>query len=442
MKINKLHLHNFKKFSDFTFQFHPQFTVLIGDNATGKTSILDALSIMLSTYVLRFDAESGRSGMKKEEVRTIIFNKEGVPTLEQQKEAYISAEGMLHGEFVQWKRKPNDRTGEAKSITERAEQDDRARSNGEDINLPVLLYYGTGRLWDAHRKVSVGKPDSRIVGYRNCLDPRSDQQLFEEWFKKLELMALQEGKKFGVQESVRDVVRQCIPGAVNFFYSVAYDALMVEFQDEEYRLFNTMSDGFRNMVAMVADIAHRAARLNPHLGVDAAANTTGVVLIDEIDLHLHPKWQRNVVEDLKSAFPNIQFIATSHSPFIIQSLKPGELLDLEVITSEEIAPEEYLEGAWPGPDNEYSSRSTEDILEDIMGVRIPQRSERYQEMYDTAKQYYMLLQQVPKDNKAEMASLKIKLDKLMAPFSENVAYHAYLEMKRIAAGVDGSKEDV
>jgi len=223
MKIKKLQLHNFKKFSDFTFQFHPEFTVLIGDNATGKTSILDALSIMLSTYVLRFDAFSGRSGMKKEEARTIIFKKDGVPTPEKQKEAYIAAEGLLHGESVAWKRKPNDRTGDAKSITERAEKDDQARSNGEDINLPVLLYYGTGRLWDAHRKVSVGKAASRIVGYRNCLDPRSDQQLFEKWFKKLELMALQEGKEFGVQESVRDVVVKCIPGAVNFFYSVAYD---------------------------------------------------------------------------------------------------------------------------------------------------------------------------------------------------------------------------
>jgi len=70
------------------------------------------------------------------------------------------------------------------------------------------------------------------------------------------------------------------------------------------------------MLGMVADIAYRSAVLNPQLGSEAAQKTPGIVLIDEIDLHLHPKWQRRVVEDLRATFPALQFVATTHSPFI------------------------------------------------------------------------------------------------------------------------------
>ena len=440
MKIQTLRLRKFKKFERISFQFHPQFTVLIGDNATGKTSILDALSIMLSTYVLRFDVGSGRPGFKTDEIQLKIFERDDVVNVERQKGAHIVAEGILDGKPVIWSRKPKDRTGSAKAVTEVAEFHSLAVSKGEDIDLPVLLYYGTGRLWDTHRKVPVDKTGSRVVGYKNCLDPRSDQYLFEKWFKKLELSALQKKKIIGVLESVRKVVRQCIPGATNFYFDVANDALMVEFNHAEYRLFNTMSDGFRNMVAMVADIAHRAARLNPHLGADAASKATGVVLIDEIDLHLHPKWQRRVVDDLKTAFPNIQFIVTTHSPFIIQSLDSGELLDLSNIDPGIQESNEYSGIAWPGSGNEYSHRSTEDILEDIMDVALPQRSERHKAMFEAAKKYYAILQEGAKADEAEKEKIKLKLDELSAPYSDNIAYHAFLEMKRLAAGLGKSRE--
>ncbi len=440
MKINKLHLHNFKKFSDFTFQFHPQFTVLIGDNATGKTSILDALSIMLSTYVLRFEVESGRPGFKTDEIHVKIFERDDVINIERQKKAHIDAEGKLEGSSVNWTRRPNDKTGSAKIITEIAESHALAVSEGADIDLPVLLYYGTSRLWDAHRKIIAGKPDSRIVGYKNCLNPGSDQQLFEKWFKHLEMTSLQKKKEIGVLESVREVVRKCIPGATNFYFDMANDALMVEFNHDEYRLFYTMSDGFRNMVAMVADIAHRAARLNPHLGAEAAVRSTGVVLIDEIDLHLHPKWQRRVVDDLKKAFPNLQFIVTTHSPFIVQSLDSGELIDLSTLDSQRLESIEYEGVAWPGPGKDYSQRSPEDILEEIMGITIPQRGERRQEMFNAAKKYYELLQKGVEADEPEKEKLKQELDRLSAPFSDNIAYHAFLEMKRIAAGLHDNED--
>jgi len=189
---------------------------------------------------------------------------------------------------------------------------------------------------------------------------------------------------------------------------------------------------------MVADIAHRASRLNPHFANDAANKTNGVVLIDEIDLHLHPKWQRRVVSDLQNAFPNLQFIATTHSPFILQSLEPGEVIDLDQkVTVEQIeaAPPGI---AAPGPANEFSNRAIEDIVEGIMGVAVPQRSRRYQEMYAAAKDYYSVLQEAKQADEPKKQALKTELDRLSAPFSDNVAYHAFLEMERLAAGLGKS----
>lgn len=130
-------------------------------------------------------------------------------------------------------------------------------------------------------------------------------------------------------ESVRNAVKTCISGAEHFYFDIANDTFMIDLGNNELCLFNNLSDGYRNMAAMAADIAHRAAGLNPHLGEKAATESSGVVLIDEIDLHLHPHWQRRVVSDLQRAFPRIQFIATTHSPFIIQSLSPGQVIDLE-----------------------------------------------------------------------------------------------------------------
>ncbi len=172
------------------------------------------------------------------------------------------------------------------------------------------------------------------------------------------------------------------------------------------------------MLAMVADIARRAAILNPHLEERALAETPGIVLIDELDLHLHPRWQRRVVDNLRETFPNLQFIVTTHSPFIIQALRPGELIDLN-----EREPAEY------------ENQPIEDITEFVMGVEVPQRSKRYQEMMDVAQAYYRVLQQAKSASPEEVERLKRRLDELSAPFSYNVAYHAFLEMEREAAGL-------
>ncbi len=97
---------------------------------------------------------------------------------------------------------------------------------------------------------------------------------------------------------------------------------MLQHPDVGEMIADDLSDGFRSILSMVADLAYRMVRLNPQLGEKAITNTPGVVLIDEIDMHLHPLWQQTVLLDMQRAFPQIQFIVTTHSPQVISSVPP------------------------------------------------------------------------------------------------------------------------
>jgi predicted ATP-binding protein involved in virulence len=130
-----------------------------------------------------------------------------------------------------------------------------------------------------------------------------------------------------------------------------------------------------------------------------------------------------VVDDLKRAFPKVQFIVTTHSPFIIQSAKPGELIQLDAAPGgEHVDAEEYVE------------RSIEEVADLVQGVDGRMSRER-EEMFRVAEEYYKALQEGKQANPERQRQLKQQLDELEAPYMGNVAYHAFLRMERIAAGL-------
>ena len=171
------------------------------------------------------------------------------------------------------------------------------------------------------------------------------------------------------------------------------------------------------MAALAADIAMRCSQLNPHLNERASVETPGVVLIDELDLHLHPRWQRGVVEDLIETFPRLQFIATSHSPFIIQSVSEGGVINLDQGDDVPETPE---------------IQSIEDVAENIMGVDLPQQSQRFQKMVAAAEEYYRLIESGSTEDDLEVKALREQLDELEEPFADNPAYIAFLRLQRTA----------
>lgn len=189
--------------------------------------------------------------------------------------------------------------------------------------------------------------------------------------------------------------------------------LVIFFLDGRRLPFNHLSDGQRTLFAMIGDLVRRAVLLNPHLGDKVLEETPGIVLIDELDLHLHPKWQRRIIEDLRRTFPKIQFIATTHSPFLIQSLRDGGLIQLDGETGEE-----------------YSDASIEDIAENIQGVEMPQKSLRFTQMMEAAEAYYKRLHECADATDPQTQSLKQRLDELSIPFSDDPAFAAFLKFER------------
>lgn len=423
MKVKKLILKNFRGFEDQSFEFSNQFSVIIGDNGTGKSAILDALAIGVGSFFLGIDGVSNRH-IHADEVHVIKYQQVDSTTLEPQFPVVVSCEGEVNGEAICWERSIRGKNGrttwkDAASISSIAQALQKNVQKGQDVLLPLVAYYSTGRLWlqKKEKPIKPAKPGSRMRGYADCLDPESNVKMLVRWFKTMTFASLQKRKTLAGLEAVKSAVANCMENWDDIHYDVLEDELLVTFQDGRVLPFRMLSDGIRNMVAMVQDMAYRGVLLNPHLGEQAAKETPGVVLIDEIDLHLHPKWQRHIVGDLRKAFPNIQFIATTHSPFIIQSMLPGEVIDLNE------------------NEGQYYGKSIEDITETVQGVDNVQRSERFVKMMEAAKAYYGVLQQAKAADSEEVVALKRKLDELIAPFSDDVAYYAFLEMERMAAGL-------
>ena len=437
MKIRQLELKNFRCFDQKTFEFSDQFNVLIGDNGTGKSAILDALAIGVGSFLLGINSINSRD-ISDDDIRRIIRLDTIPPTSEKILPVVVSCEGCFEDiAKMSWARElrvvdgRTTRTGAKEIISYAKQLQDKVRIQKQDrdkIILPVISYYGTNRLWTAKKDDKPRLPSSQLEGYKNWL-AGSNINILTRWFRTLEWAIIQyerdtEPNSISLVSSVRltmstvkEAVMSCIEDWQDVKYDVLLDELIATSKDGRTLPFRMLSDGVRNMIGMVADIAYRCITLNPLLSVEAARLTPGIVLIDEIDLHLHPNWQRRVVDDLKRTFPKIQFFATTHSPFIIQSLHPNELIDLD------------------NRDGEYYNKSIEDIAEDVMGVDLPQQSERWKSMMQAAEEYYRVLEQADNASEEEVARLKCRLDELSMPYSDDPAYHAFLKMERIARGL-------
>jgi predicted ATP-binding protein involved in virulence len=429
--IDSIHVKNYKKFDDLPLEFRNQFTLIIGENGSGKTSILDAIATLLGGYLHAFKdiSSAQRHSITKRDIKLDIFDCDNNISVRYNTPVIISGSCKLDNQSVSIKRirqnagsttatkLPSDENRTLINIVRLLEED-------SSKILPIISYHGTGRLWEQDNKSSSSMEKlTRYSGYEDCLNAKSNYKNFIVWFKKQEFNAFKLQKEIPILEAVRVAVIQMlsmVTGKEIELFIYREDDLEIKYRDEEKReKISNLSDGYRNIIGMVSDIAYRMAILNPNLGLDVTQKTSGVVLIDELDLHLHPKWQKEIVNILTTLFPKVQFIATSHSPFIIQTQTSGSIIKLD--ESNETLSVNATE------------LSIEDISENIQNIPIPQMSAKKIEMLEVAKEYFDKLELLEKGDitQEEIAIIKNRLDEVSAIYDDNMAYVAFLERKRL-----------
>ena len=358
MKIKNITIKNFRCFEQLEVTFHPQMTVLIAANGGGKTSILDAVRIAVWPFVKGFDLGSQTGKSATIQIDDVRLEKQINDNMEPKEKTEVNTTGVWddNGQvktWLQWRdsiKKGTNSKGDA-STAELTNQyaksmQKKVFEGKEQIDLPLIAYLGTGRLWYQSRysseaaDVVLSKTEySRTSGYLNCLSQGSSLKHFVDWYgwiyrsyREEQIKALEQGYSWGEPGSHFLQTIKAIQFAVNCLiekqtgwkdiaYSASHEQQIVLTHPQHGTLpLERLSDGLRNMVAMVADLAYRCVKLNPHLGAEATIKTHGIVMIDEVDMFLHPSWQQSVLGSLQEAFPKIQFIVTTHSPQVLSTV--------------------------------------------------------------------------------------------------------------------------
>lgn len=438
LNIETLRLRDYRCFEAIDIDFHPTLTVLIASNGAGKTSILDAIAVAFGPYVGAFDegigAHFGPSDIRLSRVReTASSEMEYAP-----QGVRMEATGFIPGSLIDsisgdqpsttWRRSLSGPTKAKTTIKDAKElinygkrQQEAVRTPGTETILPLLAYYGTGRLWQQKKLTDAKLPrTSRTIGYADCLDPGSSYKSFVAWFrywnlnaKEAKIKAQEQGKVHastefdGYIQSVSDAVNTCLAAAdwKDITYSFSLDALVAHHDVHGELPVELLSDGIRNMIGMVADIAFRATKLNPQLGSAAARQTPGVVLIDEVDMHLHPEWQQVILQSLTDAFPKLQFIVTTHSPQVLSTVKRE---NIRILERDESGYRARI------PDFSPLAHESGDALAKVMGTH----REPPLPLQDSIRQFEQLVR-AGQEQAAEAQQLRAKLDEAGYQFHDS-----------------------
>lgn len=358
MKLTRVQLSNYRGFENIELPLHDNITILVGNNGSGKSSILDGIAVGLASIFLGLDgATSG--GIHKDDVRIQTFELGSRLERQPQYPARIRCDGYVYEHPISWARALNTENGsttygEAKDLTAITRQlNNRIKTGDSTVVLPIISYYSTARLWAKKKeKRNSAKVNlhNRYAGYTDCLDVMSNEKLLYGWLQQMTYQELQDGQQVPELSAVKKAILVCFNSsgashgmgiAEKCMYNVKSDEIEITYAlpsgHKEIRYVSQMSDGYRNMLCMVADIAYRMALLNPQLLDRVLEETSGVVLIDEVDLHLHPAWQRHIIATLRELFPKVQFIVSTHSPNVINSVTHEQIVILENGTAEPVS---------------------------------------------------------------------------------------------------------
>ncbi len=358
MIVTRLKLANLRAIEAAEFRFQPGFNLIVGVNGVGKTSVLDALGVCLSAVTkqlnrVRVRAESfrgediriGADAMTVEcTVRfgehdhTYLLHKPREASAPRDKKAGMPRE-QVHdtperAEFL----------GEAPAVV----------SGKEPGGRPLAVLFSTNRAVPSERAPAKGVAAGGVAAA--FADAFANRELrlgeFGAWIRVQESMSKERPASARVLKALDEVVTRFLPGYGNLRLAGDDRPQLVIDRGNTTLPVRRLSDGERGTLALVLDLTRRLAQANPALA-DPAADAGAIVLVDELDLHLHPKWQRQIVHNLQTAFPRCQFITTTHSPQVIGEVEHERI---QIIA----------EGKVYSPTHSYGVDSSR-LLEEVMG---------------------------------------------------------------------------
>ncbi len=399
IKIKQVSIENFRGFENIKLEFQPDLTVLIGENGAGKTAVLDCLALLLRCFQ-EYIEDGNVSNLGQAKFFSVDIKQNFSRTNN-------SISLLLDGEKIDFN-------------ISFAQEDHRlphdcSISQHNDIfkKLPLVVYYPASNA--PVNTIDFGANShfqtDTFSAYEGALDKKSfDFVNFFNWYKWQENIEKQIGENKAL-DAVRDAIYKILSDKDKQFDKLSINWLnnpngeMIINKENTPLNINQLSSGEKTLLALVADLARRLAIANPHRENPLMGN--GIVLIDEVDLHLHPRWQRKVVPQLQKTFPNCQFIVTTHSPLVLSSVPHKNVIILEDFQAVKITPHTF-------------GRDNNSILYDLMGVKqrpeeIQQKLDKVYDLIDEEKKYEArtLLKELSKDlgeNDVAIVQANVSLD--------------------------------
>ncbi|MXX38605.1 MAG: AAA family ATPase [Gemmatimonadetes bacterium] len=334
MKLKSVEIENYRAIEKLELSLDPSLTVLHGDNGYGKTSVLSAIAVglghegMLGPFLdvsIDFCEEDWREGAGSPRVSLTsmdgnVFERQGTRSESERKKA--EEEMSAHRENLE------------KALVE--------NSRAESKDMPIVALYGTDRAVSGVPE-SVMSPHHlprrtpRLDALKGALSARTDFEDLFDWFyfkNYEELREQQERRDFDYPLKDLSAVRQTISSMLREVFDPRTEVnpprFVVSWKSEQGQVeklsLDQLSGGYRIVLALAADLARRMVQGNPHL--DDPLESEAIVLIDEVELHLHPAWQQRILYDLQWTFPNAQFIVSTHSPQVLTTVEPQRIVEL------------------------------------------------------------------------------------------------------------------
>lgn len=321
MKINSIKIKNFRGLRDVDVSLEPNLTVFVGNNGAGKSSVLDAIGICLSWVIARIISAKGQGKLiNTDELSNnstsgmIDASFDAIPNLRIVNKAIKGIEKRVHSDLESL----NTYSSAMRSLIE---------ETNFKTNIPVVVHYGVSRVVvDIPLRIKNKHAFDLLETYNGSLSGSANFRDFFEWFRNQEDLENERFRQAGSVEklsfqrelnAVRMALSRFMPEYTDLHVRRNPLRMIIRKNDQELRV-DQLSDGEKCYMAMVGDLCRRLVLANPLL--DNPLLGEGIVMIDELELHLHPVWQAEIATKLSETFPNIQFVVSTHSPSVLNRL--------------------------------------------------------------------------------------------------------------------------